>query len=501
MSLRTNVVSGYVSQIYVLILGVALVPVYVQKMGAEAYGLVGFFAMLQAWFGMLDLGLSATTSREVSLYKSHQITAQNFAALYKGLGFVFGVLSGVGAVILFLAAPSIVKRWLVFYEIDQNDVLFCVRVMAACVGLKLMSGIYRGAITGAEYLTWLNAFSAVSATLKFVGVLLSMWLWGFTAIVFFLHQLVVAVLECLLLWHRTKSIVPHVGEGGLVDAVKAVAFRLKFMLSMAFVSVAWIMVSQLDKLVLSGILNLQDYAYFTLAMVVANGVTFLTGPIAGAVMPRMTRLHAEHANHELMLVYRKTTRVLMALVGPLSIAMAVYADQLLFAWTGDAVIAEHAAPVLRLYALGNGILAMSSFAYYLQYAKGQLRYHVYSCVLFLVLLMPAVIVAAVRYGAVGAGWVWLGFNLIYLLLWVAFVHHRLMPGLHNQWLLHDGVLVVLPSVLALWLSSYVLTWSEDRWGVFWQLSFLSLLVLMLTLLSVRDIRGMLLERFHVKDSM
>lgn len=498
MSLRTNVSSGYISQIYVLTLGVAFVPLYVQHMGTEAYGLVGFFAMLQAWFGMLDLGLSATTSREVALYKSRQTNEQDFVALYKGLGLVFGVLSMAGAVLLFLAAPAIVKRWLVFYEIGPQDVLFSVRVMAACVGLKLMGGLYRGAITGAEQLTWLNAFSAVSATLKFVGVLVSMWLWGFTAIVFFMHQLVVAVSECLLLWIRTKSIVPNVVKGGLGNSIKAVGLRLKFMLSMAFVSVAWIMVSQLDKLILSGILNLQDYAYFTLAMVVANGITFLTGPIAGAVMPRMTRLHAERANHELVLIYRKTTRILMALVGPLSIVMAVYAYQLLFAWTGDALIAEHAAPVLRLYALGNGILAMSSFAYYLQYAKGQLRYHVYSCVLFLVLLMPAIIVAAIWYGAVGAGWVWLGFNLIYLLLWVAFVHHRLMPGLHKHWLLHDGVLVVLPSVVILWLSWHLLIWSEDRWGVFWQLSLLSLLTLMLTMLAERDIRSMLLQRFNAR---
>ena len=31
-------------------------PLYIKYMGAEAYGLVGFFTMLQAWFGLLDMG-------------------------------------------------------------------------------------------------------------------------------------------------------------------------------------------------------------------------------------------------------------------------------------------------------------------------------------------------------------------------------------------------------------------------------------------------------------
>lgn len=96
MSLRIGVISGYASQVYVLILGMAFVPIYIRLIGAEAYGLVGFFTMLQAWFGLLDLGLSATASREATLYKSRQIAARDFADLYRGLNWIFGIISGWG---------------------------------------------------------------------------------------------------------------------------------------------------------------------------------------------------------------------------------------------------------------------------------------------------------------------------------------------------------------------------------------------------------------------
>lgn len=48
MALRNNILANYASQLYVTAAGILMVPVYIRYMGAEAYGLVGFFAMLQA---------------------------------------------------------------------------------------------------------------------------------------------------------------------------------------------------------------------------------------------------------------------------------------------------------------------------------------------------------------------------------------------------------------------------------------------------------------------
>jgi O-antigen/teichoic acid export membrane protein len=49
-SLKRNILANYVSQFYVTIIGIVAMPLYLRYLGVEAYGLVGFFAMLQAWF-------------------------------------------------------------------------------------------------------------------------------------------------------------------------------------------------------------------------------------------------------------------------------------------------------------------------------------------------------------------------------------------------------------------------------------------------------------------
>ena len=497
MSMRVGVISGYASQVYVLILGMAFVPLYIRFMGVEAYGLVGFFTMLQAWFGVLDLGLSATASREATLYKNQQIDAKDFADFCRGLAWIFGGISLLGALVLLLSAPWISHKWLVVHELQPDQVVLSVQVMAICVALKLSGGIYRGMVTGNEWLPWLNAFNALAATAKFAGVFLSMLIWGFSPVVFFLHQLVVGLLEWWVLWFKARTLVPVVSRRHLLQTFAAVWTRLKFMLSMAFVSVVWVMVSQLDKLVLSGVLSLQDYAYFTVAMVVANGITFLTGPVSAAVMPRMTGLYSQKSELAMLTLYRKATRYLIALTGPVAALMALYAQELLWVWTGDHNIALHAAPVLSLYSIGNGVLAMGGFAYYLQYAKGQLRYHVLSSILFVTLLMPALIFAAISHGAKGAGWVWLVFNVLYLLLWVAFVHSRLAPGLHLVWLLCDGFAVILPSVALLLICRQVFVVSTlDRWLALVQLVLVCTGAMLTSLLALRDFRSMLTQKFR-----
>ncbi len=64
MSLKKNIIANYASQLYVTGVGILILPLYIKYMGAEAYGLVGFFTMLQAWFAVLDLGLTPTIGRE-----------------------------------------------------------------------------------------------------------------------------------------------------------------------------------------------------------------------------------------------------------------------------------------------------------------------------------------------------------------------------------------------------------------------------------------------------
>jgi hypothetical protein len=52
-----------------MFIGIAILPAYMTYLGAEAFGLIGFFTMLSAWMMLLDVGLSATISRQSASLK------------------------------------------------------------------------------------------------------------------------------------------------------------------------------------------------------------------------------------------------------------------------------------------------------------------------------------------------------------------------------------------------------------------------------------------------
>ena len=466
MSLNKNILANYISQIYVTLMGIVILPLYIKYMGVEAYGLVGFFAMLQAWFNLLDMGLTPTMARETARYRGGTTNALSFRRLVRALEGVFIAVALIGGGAMFAASGYIAADWLRAAQLPIAEIRMAVQLMAVTVALRWVCGLYRGAITGSERLVWLGGYNAFIATLRFVGVLPVLVFIGSTPTIFFIYQLGVAMLELAGLVSQAYFLLPPIPQGNRLPwswaPLKPV---LKFSLTIAFTSSVWVLLTQTDKLVLSKILPLDQYGYFTLAVLVAGGVVVISGPISVAIMPHMAKLEAEGDHAGLIRVYRQSTQLVAVIAGAASITVAFCAEPLLWAWTGDKTLAHQAAPILKLYAIGNGILAVSAFPYYLQYAKGNLRLHLIGNAGFVVLLIPAIIWAASNYGGVGAGYVWLALNLITFVAWLPLVHRKFEPGLNLKWYFRDVLIICIVCVIAGYSLNTIFPHANSRW---WQ---------------------------------
>ncbi|WP_350560611.1 oligosaccharide flippase family protein [Psychrobacter sp. CAL346-MNA-CIBAN-0220] len=489
-SLKLNVIASYTSQIYLIIISIAILPLYIKYMGAEAYGLVGFFAMLQGLFNLLDFGLTPTISRQTAQYNAGIETALNFRQLFRALSLIFVVIAIIGGGILFSLDNYIAAHWLKLENLSIKDVLFCLQVMAICVALRWMTGLYRGVISGFEQIVWLSVVNSIIATLRFPGVLLYMYYFGFTVKSFFVFQLLIALLEFLILVIKSYLLLPKLPSQHPIGwSIKPVKPLLSFALTIAFTSSIWVLFTQLDKFVLSGILPLADYGYFTLAVLVAGGVLQLSAPISSPIMPRMARLDAEQQYEQMRQVYLNATQFIAVIVVTAGIVLAGLAKPVLYAWTGDIALADQAGPVLRLYALGNALLALAAFPYYLQYAKGNLKYHLIGNIVSVVILVPAVVWAATHYGAIGAGWVWFLMQLMYLVFWVSYVHVKLEPNINLLWFKTFLPSLIAVSIFVL-LSTQWVEYSGDRLLILLKIiiiSFCSVLIAMLSSVRVLNI--------------
>lgn len=466
MSLRRNILANYFSQAYVTLIGIVMVPIYLRYMGAEAYGLVGFFAMIQAWFQLLDMGLTPTMARETARFNGGASDASGLRHLLRGMEGIFVGVAVLGCVALMAASGTIATSWLKVQQLPLVEVQNAIILMAVIVALRWVSGLYRSAITGFERLVWLGGFNMALATARFVLVIPLFIYVGTSVTLFFSYQLLLAVLEVAVLVWQTYRLLPALAAGEhrpwQYAPLRGVA---KFSLSIAFTGSVWVIVTQSDKLLLSKLLSLTDYAYYTLAVLVASCVTLIIAPISGAILPRLTSLVAAGNDVGLMRLYRDATQLVGVIAIPASLVLAFSAEQVLWAFTGDATIASTAAPVLALYSLGNGILALSAFPYYLQFAKGNLRMHLLGSIFFAVILIPVLILAVMQYGIIGAGYAWLCANSVYFMVWVPRVHGRFLKGLHVQWLLKDVGSIAIFTLVGTTLMNSLLTWPQGRVAV------------------------------------
>lgn len=493
MSVPRSVAATAASRIYLAALGLLVLPAYLKLLGAEAYGLVALFFLLQVWFQLLDLGFTATVAREAARFRAGSIDGAELRQLLRSLEGLFVVLTGVAGAVLLLLAEPLARHWLQLQDMPVEQAVGAIRLMALGIMLRLISELYRGLIAGFEQIGWLAACGAAFGTLRLLGVLPYLAWAGADPLQFFAFQLVAGALETLVLLGKGWRLLPRRDGPAVPWSLQPLRRVLGFALAMSLASVVWVAASQVDKLVLSGLLALGDFGAFSLAVSAAAAVLLATGALSDSLVPRFTTLVASGAHADLMRLYRQGTQAAGVLAWSAAVLLACHAETVLRVWTGDTGLAQGAAPILALYALGNAALAVGALPYTLQLASGRLRLHLLGTGLMVMLLVPGVVFAAGRWGATGAGGVWLAVNTLYLLAWTPVAHARFAPGLHLRWLLRDVLPVALAAAAAA-LATRLLPWPTDRVGAGLQLVAVAAAILLASAAGSSRARQWLLRR-------
>lgn len=501
-SLKWNASANFVGLGYTTLIGVAVFPLYLQYLGAEAFGLVGFFMVLQAWMQMFDLGMSPLLARQTAQARGQDTGYLELRRLLRSLELIVILI----AVLVFCALVGgsywIAENWLNVASLETDTVANCVVFMSAIVGFRSLASLYRSGVQGMEDQVRLNVSNILLNTLRFVGALLLLKFVTQDIMHFFIFQLAVGVLELLImmaLFYRTIPVTEKVGLAVNWSLLKPV---LPFAGGMAYTVVIWTLVTQLDRLVLSNVLPLSEYGYYSLMAVVATGIGQIGTPIGQAILPRMTYLLSQGKPQDMLLLYRQSTQLMAAIILPLAAVIAFFSAELLFAWTGDRSAAEWAGPVLFWFALGNGVLAIGAFQFYLQFVHGNLKMHVIFNSIIAAVQIPLIIFAAYTYGVMAVAVTWFVLRLISFVIRTYVVHRKFAPGIHRSWLLDDiGPSFVMTAVLLVVVTRLNIPFEQmSRVSIFATLIGVGLVMLLCNIVASRAPRNLLVGAFTKRAS-
>lgn len=447
-SVRANVIANYVGAGWSALMGFAFVPLYIHYLGIEAYGLIGVFAVLQAWLSLLDFGLAQTLSREMARLHGGAQTAQSIRNLLRSIEVLYLLIAVTIAASVWAGAGFLAENWLNARDLPIPIVSQALAITGLVIAFRWLGGLYRSAIVGLQEHVALNAVGIMFSTFRGAGVLMVLAFVSPTIIAFFLFQGVLAALEALALFVLVHQLTPKAPARAKfqLSTLRGVG---RFALGIAMITLLSLLLMQTDKIVLAGLLTLEEFGYYVLAGTAASAISMFAGPVATAVGPKLTELVAGSSGATLAGAYHRYSQLLALVVVPVGALAVFFPDYLLVLWTHDLETTNAVAPILSVLALGTTFNSLMYVPYLLQIAHGWTRFMVTINIVAVAVLVPVLLVVTPMWGGIGAAMVWAVLNVSYVLIAVPLMHRRLLVGEQLSWYLVDiGPICVVVAILA-----------------------------------------------------
>ena len=436
-SVKTNFFANLAGSGWSALVGLACTPLYIRFMGMEAYGLVGFYFLLQGIISILDLGLSPTMNREMARYSvmpNKAGEARNFVRTLEIGYWAAGILIGTG---IYLSAPYIATHWINAGDIPASEVQRAVTIMGVLTALQWPLSLYQGGLLGLQRQVLLNGISIATATLGGGGALLVLWLVSPTISAFFTWQIVIALLQTFMTTITFWRCLPASGnpprfEPGLLRST------WRFTAGMGGITLTALVLTQLDKVILSKLLPLKTFGYYVLAGVVVGGLSsVIITPMFNTIFPRFSSLVALGEEKKLVEMYHGSTQVMAVLILPAASVIALFSREILLLWTGNPEIAANAAPIVSILVIGTALNGLMNLPFALQLANGWTKIGVTINTVLIIALVPAIVFLTTQFGPVGAASAWIMLNAFYMAIGVPLTHRRLLVGEASRWFTKD----------------------------------------------------------------
>lgn len=451
MAVKRNILANYIGQAATSLLGIIFVPVYISYLSIEAYGLVGLFAVIQVWMSLLDLGMTPTLAREMALFKSDAKGTQTIRDLLRSLEIVFIGLATAIALSIALAAPYLATHWVNRGHLSQSTVTDALTIMSLVIGMRFLEGIYRSALVGLQQQVWFNSASVALAGLRATGAIAILAFVSPTIEAFFIWQGVISLLTIALFAAKVHYSLPAAPSPARFSVSVLIGVR-RFAGGMFVLALLSVMLTQIDKLLLSRLLPLGQFGVYMLASTVTGSIYLIVGPITQAIYPALIRLATLNDIVHLSQKYHAAAQLVSLVLAPPVALLAAYPKAILFVWSEDAHLATQTGPLLAVLAVGTFLNGLMHVPHQLQLAYGWTRLSIASNLLAIALLMPALYWGVPRYGAMAAAIIWLALNTSYLVLQMPMMHRRLLPGELRSWYLNDVALPILGAITVVGLA-------------------------------------------------
>jgi len=494
---KLDLAANLTASAWSMLIQLVCVPLYIRFLGVEAYGLIGFYLMLQAMLQVLDLGLSPTMNREMARYSVQPEKADEARDLVRTLEVGYWLIGMVIGAAILMAAPWLAVHWIKAGAIPVRSVVQTVMLMGALAFFQWPFSFYQGGLVGLRHQVLVNVMKVGAATLVGLGGVLIIWRVSTTIHALLIWQICVNAVCVATLRICLWSSLPSSERRARFDLVVAQNVR-GFAAGMTGIAVTSLVLTQADKLLASKLFSLRTFGYYALAWSLANSPLVVAGCLFNVSFPRMSALVSAGDEEAMSQLYHRGSQLMAVLILPVAAIVSLFSFEILHLWIGNSETASGAAPILSVLFAGSAINALLYLPFVLQLAAGWTKLPLVAGVVSIMILVPLMFPMAKYFGPVGAASIWTMLNVLNMLIAVPIMHRRLLRG--ETWNYFEDIgLPLLGVVSTVTLGRLMFTKFDSRLATIAVLSGLWLVSQLVAVLAAPLVRTSLVHHFSKRS--
>jgi O-antigen/teichoic acid export membrane protein len=422
----------FIARTAVAVSNFALMPLYVHKLGVETAGVLSLFATLQAFVMVFDLGMTTVGSRFAArLHAKGSTSAQwdvlRLAVMANGvLGFMLAVIMAV----LWGLSDTWVHQ--VIEQQHQSHPVVILLLVSLMLGMAWPQNMLQGVLAG------LGRFGSIALSTIATSVLRV----AFVAVGLSWQHSILWVVASLFVCTTVHSIWLY---AALSQAIKLKPRIIPTMLEirrsvvrfinrdLILIGLMGVIVTQADKLVVSTMVEPAQYAAYAMAAMASAALFMLINPLHTALVPYFASIKRLENTQDLARRYRQASVLASTMVIPAGLTMIFFAEPLLLLWLRKPELAAQAHVSLSLLAAGTMLNGLLYVPYTLQLSVNWTRLALVMNLVLLCVLVPSMLLLTHFFGVHGAAACWMLVNAVFLVVWPALMHRRLLKGHAVSW--------------------------------------------------------------------
>ena len=435
-SLKANLISNWIGQGCRAILSLAFVPIYIKYLGIESYGLIGIFAILMSALSLLDLGMKPALGREMARYTCGTHNEQSIWNLLRSIEIISIVIVIIVAVVIWLISNWLATSWVKAQTLPTPVVEQAFAIMGLVAALQFFESIYSSSLAGLQRQVIQNVITCSMATIRGLGAVgVLVWI-SPTTQAFFIWQAIcscISLVVCATVVYQSLPSPPNRARFSKAALLSVWRFA-SGMLVITFLS---LLLTQVDKALLSRILTLESFGYYALASAVAGSLLMFIGPITAAYYPQFNKFIVINDTAGLHTAYHQSAQLVTVIVGSATVMLFFFSEKILVLWTSNPELSQRVAPIMGILALGTFLNCLMWVPYQIQLAYGWTSLTIIVNSFAVTILVPAIFVMVPIYGPIAAAWIWVLLNGSYCLIDAHFMYQRILKTEKWAWYLQD----------------------------------------------------------------